>query len=540
VRCDGDDIEGKSFIPASGRNPVPRFADITVAQRLSAIVVTGVVVAGSVTGIGAWSQGKLASHAETLRVYTATKAALNHLDTRESELKVDAYRAANGEDTVGDVVDDIASAKEALEAASAYVLPGDIDSQIDALATDVQAFSAFISTFVDDAKADRDSIKDRYDQVQEKNHIVDDKIGAVHEQLDAAITEQQQVMADVTGQTRLWMLLVSGIGLLVLLGLSVPLALSILRPVRRVGEVAAALAKGDLTVRTGIDSRDEVGLMAGSIDRAVDNMRHAMKEIAANADSLAGAATELAATSSEIAGAAGRTSSQTSSASNDAQHISRSVQTVAAGGEEMGASIREIAENTGRAVEVAGQAVAEAALANERIERLGESSAEIGNVIKLITSIAEQTNLLALNATIEAARAGDAGKGFAVVASEVKDLAQETARATEDISRRVAAIQSDTGGAVEVITRIGEVIGKINEYQTTIASAVEEQTATTSEMSRSIAEVASGADRIASSIADVARAGSASTEGVAQTSATSTEVARTAEQLRALVTGFRV
>ncbi len=184
--------------------------------------------------------------------------------------------------------------------------------------------------------------------------------------------------------------------------------------------------------------------------------------------------------------------------------------------------------------------MSEAALATQSIERLGESSAEIGNVIKLITSIAEQTNLLALNATIEAARAGDAGKGFAVVASEVKDLAQETARATEDISARVAAIQSDTGGAVEVINRISEVIAKINDYQTTIASAVEEQTATTAEMSRSIAEVAAGASRIAGSISEVSQAGAQSMEGVNQTNQASQEVARTAEELRALVSSFRI
>ena len=150
--------------------------------------------------------------------------------------------------------------------------------------------------------------------------------------------------------------------------------------------------------------------------------------------------------------------------------------------------------------------MAEAARATETVRQLGESSAEIGNVIKLITSIAEQTNLLALNATIEAARAGDAGKGFAVVASEVKDLAQETARATEDIGARVTAIQQDTGGAVEVISRISEVIAQINDFQTTIASAVEEQTATTGEMSRSIAEVANGSSRIAHNISDVAAA----------------------------------
>jgi methyl-accepting chemotaxis protein len=188
---------------------------------------------------------------------------------------------------------------------------------------------------------------------------------------------------------------------------------------------------------------------------------------------------------------------------------------------------------------VASIAVSEAARATETIRQLGESSAEIGNVIKLITSIAEQTNLLALNATIEAARAGDAGKGFAVVASEVKDLAQETARATEDIGARVNAIQQDTGGAVEVINRISEVIAQINDFQTTIASAVEEQTATTGEMSRSIGEVAAGSNRIAANITDVSTASGATVSGVNQTREASEEVSRTAEELRVLVGAFK-
>ncbi len=161
----------------------------------------------------------------------------------------------------------------------------------------------------------------------------------------------------------------------------------------------------------------------------------------------------------------------------------------------MSASIREIAQNANEAARVAAGAVTEAEATNQTIARLGESSKEIGDVVKVISAIAGQTNLLALNATIEAARAGEAGKGFAVVADEVKELARETARATEDIARRVEAIQADTGGAVAAIGRIGEVIGQINDYQLTIASAVEEQTATTNEMSRSVAEAAAGPPR---------------------------------------------
>jgi methyl-accepting chemotaxis protein len=170
--------------------------------------------------------------------------------------------------------------------------------------------------------------------------------------------------------------------------------------------------------------------------------------------------------------------------------------------------------------------------------KLGESSAEIGNVIKVITSIAEQTNLLALNATIEAARAGDAGKGFAVVASEVKDLAQETARATEDISRRVEAIQADTTGAVTAIEGISAVIARISDFQTTIASAVEEQTATTAEMNRSVSEAAGGTGEIARNIVGVAEAARLTSQGVTETQQATTEMAPMSTELSALVATF--
>jgi methyl-accepting chemotaxis protein len=517
-----------------------RLAGLSVATRLSSIMVIGLLAAGAASAIGVASQDDLTSRAETLRVYTATQSALNHLDTRESELKVDAYRAAYGEDTTGDAVDDVASAAEALAAAREHRLPGAVGAQIDDLASSVAAFSDFVTTFITDAKTDPRSIKARYDSVAEQNHVVDDKIDAAHQEVEARITEQRQAMGDAKTSARWWMLLTAGLGMLALVVLSVPLIRSILRPVRRVGELAEALSAGDLTQQSGITSRDELGVMAAALDNAVINLRHTIQNMSANADTLAGASTELAATSADIAGAAQSTSVQTASASSEANEISRNVQTVAAGGDEMTASIREIAENTSRAGEIAGQAVTEAALATQSIERLGASSTEIGNAVKLITSIAEQTNLLALNATIEAARAGELGKGFAVVASEVKDLAQETARATEDISKLVTAIQADTGGTVEVISRISDVIGKINDYQTTIASAVEEQTSVTAEMSRSIAEVAAGSERIAGSIEELVQAENRAVEGASQTNETSAEVARTAEQLRALVNSFRV
>jgi methyl-accepting chemotaxis protein len=219
--------------------------------------------------------------------------------------------------------------------------------------------------------------------------------------------------------------------------------------------------------------------------------------------------------------------------------MSHTIETVASGATEMGASIREISQNTSQAVSVAGRAVQVAAGTNTTMNKLGDSSAEIGNVIKTITAIAEQTNLLALNATIEAARAGDAGKGFAVVASEVKDLAQETARATDDISRRVAAIQTDTTGAVAAIEEISGIITQINEYQMTIASAVEEQSATTQEMSRSVEAAAAVGRQVAETVDEVATSVGLITAGAGEARTAAESLAEMSGSLRTIVQTFR-
>ena len=250
---------------------------------------------------------------------------------------------------------------------------------------------------------------------------------------------------------------------------------------------------------------------------------------------LASSAQELTAVSQQMASNSEETASQASVVSAAAEQVSRNVGTVASATEEMGASIREIAKNANEAARVATAAVKVADKTNATVSKLGESSAEIGNVIKVITSIAQQTNLLALNATIEAARAGEAGKGFAVVANEVKELAKQTAKATEDIGRKIDAIQSDTKGAVEAIAQIGTIISQINDIQSTIASAVEEQTATTAEISRSVSEAALGSREIAQNVMGVAQAARSTTEGAANTKGSADELARMAVELQRLV-----
>jgi methyl-accepting chemotaxis protein len=329
------------------------------------------------------------------------------------------------------------------------------------------------------------------------------------------------------------------IGCLLALGLGLWVARNIVRSLSKVKNVCDGLAEGDLTRTTGLTSRDEPGQMGRSLDEALNRLRQTVSTIDGSAASLASASEQMSGTAQQIAASAEETTAQAQTVSAAAEQVSRSVSAVSAGSEEMGAAIREISQNASEAAQVASDAVAITGATSVTMNKLGASSAEIGHVIKTITAIAEQTNLLALNATIEAARAGELGKGFAVVASEVKDLAQETARATEDISKRVEAIQTDTGGAITAIEEISRVIAQISDFQTTIASAVEEQTATTAEMNRSVTEAATGTGEIAENITGVAEAARLTSEGVTQTEQATTELARMSTDLTALVGNFR-
>ncbi|HEY6796093.1 MAG TPA: methyl-accepting chemotaxis protein [Kineosporiaceae bacterium] len=333
---------------------------------------------------------------------------------------------------------------------------------------------------------------------------------------------------------------VTAAGLLLLVAAGLWLSRGVSRPVTAVRDALEALARGDLTAAVHTSTRDELGQMAAALRQAQAALRDAVSEIDGSSTALAGSAEELAAVSTQVSANSEETAAQSSQAATTAEQVSRNVQTVAASTEEMSASIREISASSAQASQVAASAVTEAQQASQTVAKLGRSSAEVGDVIKVITSIAEQTNLLALNATIEAARAGEAGKGFAVVASEVKELAQETGRATEDISRRIETIQQDTDAAVAAIERISQIIEQINEFQTTIAAAVEEQTATTSEMARTVADAAAGAGAIAASIEYVATAAQSSSAGVAEAQRSTEELARLSAQLREVVRRFRL
>ncbi|WP_285471737.1 methyl-accepting chemotaxis protein [Actinoplanes sp. NBRC 101535] len=368
-----------------------------------------------------------------------------------------------------------------------------------------------------------------------------EKLAAMRQQLAEAVAAGDEAAAERATGVRVMVVVTLIVAAVVLGGIGwflvrgIRSALTGLRT--RMEDIAEG--EGDLTARLPETARDETGDVARAVNRFISRVQTLVQEMANAAETLGGSVHTLSAMTTEMSANAGETNGQASAASDAAEDVSRNISTLSAGSEQMTASIREIAQSAAEAAQVANTAVNIAATARGTVTALADSSSEIENVVALITSIAEQTNLLALNATIEAARAGESGKGFAVVAGEVKELAQETAKATEDITQRVAAIQSGTTAAVDAISTIGEIVTKISDYSTTIASAVEEQTATTNEMSRNVSEAASGANLIAGNISQVAGGASSTSEAAAEAARTTSTVSTVVENLRTTVGTFR-
>jgi len=511
--------------------------DRSVVAKMMTVVVLLLVLAIGGTGVASW----------TLHTFSADRVAMYEQSTVALTRLNDV--------TVGFAAD-TSAAQAAVFAPDAAAAASAMAGQREARDVQLAAYRPYASSSA--AFGDLDAAYTRFwDQVDNLFALLEsgDQAGAAA--LAAGVSDAADVVAthlvseQAHGQSvakdfvdrgdhqRLWFDLAAWIGVLGAAAGALVVAswvlLTLKRSVTEVEDATKALAHGDLTARPRSWSHDEVGVMASSLSTGLDSVAGAIRSaVSAAADSQRESA-GLVVVAEQLATGAREASAQAGTAAAAAEQVSRSVATVAAGAEEMGSSIVEIAANASSAAAIAGEATVAAAATNEQVARLGVSSQEIGTVVAAITSIAEQTNLLALNATIEAARAGDAGKGFAVVAGEVKDLAQETAKATEDIAHRIEAIQSDTAGAVEAIGQISTIIDKINNHSATIAAAVEEQTVTTTEMSRNVAEAAAGASQIAGSLSTVASVTDASTESAknvaARVHAMASAAASTADNL---------
>jgi methyl-accepting chemotaxis protein len=415
------------------------------------------------------------------------------------------------------------------EAAAAYKAFADVDLQVvagykDGSAAKVAAANELVLTT----------------EIENYTKIAD-AVAKLSDSLEKQSSADVAAASDQASAAKVLMLVVVLIGLLGV-GLVVYIVIrSITTPLESLRARIADIAdgEGDLRVRIPEDGHDELTTIAGLFNTFIEQIADVISKVDGSAQTVAAAAEQLSANTMQISSASDETSAQAGAVANAADRVSSNVQAVAAGAEQMGAAITEISRNTTEAASMAERGREVIGLANTTVKQLGESSMQIGDVLKVISTIAQQTNLLALNATIEAARAGEAGKGFAVVASEVKELARETALATEDISRRVDAIQSDTLSAVSSMEQIGEVILGINEFQVIISAAVEEQIATTNEMSRSVAVAAEASTDIASDISGVSEASQSTAQGVNESLAALNELAAMSSDLRAMVGRFR-
>lgn len=353
-----------------------------------------------------------------------------------------------------------------------------------------------ITELVNQGKGEEAAAIDVLDLANQLNDLVPQIVNALESKMDDA-TEQSEAVSTIV-------LIVMCVVYVVVLAIALLIGFFVRRVLRKTvantGDSIESLSKGDMTDEAEMLMNDELGDVAMKLNESLATLRQVVGSAATTARKVNSVAKEVGDGIDEGYKETEEVIAQTQVVAGAAGDVTQSIQTVAAGAEEMGASIREISSNANEAARVAGEATEVAQRTSETVSKLGISSREIGDVVNTITAIAEQTNLLALNATIEAARAGDAGKGFAVVAGEVKDLAQETGKATDDITAKITAIQADTDGAVAAIEKISDIINQINNYQTTIAAAVEEQTATTNEMSRSVAEAATGSASIAETI----------------------------------------
>lgn len=520
---------------------------ITVLGRVLLLSAMAVAFVALVAGVGLWDVAKLTRTLGQVQVQGRVLSTHQDADMMHDALRGDvltllrASGAAEHEAATAALTEHVEQFRADLQANSEQVSDPQIADALVAITPALEGYIAQAQAIAEATSGGRPAAGEPLLPAFEQAFTtLEAEMEAAAQLIEARSADTESQAVATAAQARTLLLGGSGVALVALIAAGGWIAASIRSPLTALRTRLAEIADGDgdLTQRLEDSRPDELGAVAAAANRLIARIQALLVDVSASTEELGTASGVLTEVASGMRATAQQSAAQVGAVAQAAAQVSGDVQTVAAGTEQMGAAVQEISGSAAEAARVAGSAVEVSAQANATVAKLGDSSTEIGNVVKVITAIAGQTNLLALNATIEAARAGEAGKGFAVVAGEVKELAQETARATEDITRRVQAIQADTGRAVEALSEINAIITTISDHQTTIAAAVEEQTATTAEMVRSVTSAAAGSDQIAQAITDVSDAAESTTTTAIRTAETADAIARVGDALRHQLSSF--
>lgn len=525
---------------------------LTIKRKLYGLLIASLLFVAGVTASGYW--GITSVEKTTLEVAATGAAIRNHVEvgpyndmTRDDIAAIFTKKGQEQQDSIDNLAlhskvllqRSIAARDAATDPALKAILSEEVSmvqEYVDAAGALSKAIakSSNQSSFASEAQ--------RFGQLYNK---LGEKIQDSGDQLEQG-AKQSELSAVKKGERATHIILsICGASMLTLFFGSFILVRTVSSSLSRLTQMIHNIAEGEGDVTKRLETvggirNDELGEVSRKFNLFMDKLQDILRGVASHTYKLSTASQKLLESSEQITANSGETAVQSKSVSRATQQVSQNLESLSTGAAEMTLTVQSIAANTNEAAKVAGSAVSAAEAATATVAKLGESGAEIGVVIKVITSIAQQTNLLALNATIEAARAGDAGKGFAVVANEVKELAKQTAKATEDISHKITTIQVDTKGAVAAIGRVSDVIHQINNISATIAAAVEEQSATTQEMTRNTSEAAGGAGEISVSIGGVAQAAEGTLARAQESQKAARELAEIAAELSQLMRQFKI